>query len=71
LDTSALAAYIIYMTNNDYSNRKTNDRRSFLRQLGEELSLPAIQDRSLNIQAMRQHSTRTGVESILKKYDSS
>ena len=67
VDIAALAAYIIYMANNDMLNRRTSDRRLFLRSLGEELSLPAIEDRALNVQAMRHFSARSGVEGILKK----
>lgn len=59
LDIAALASYIIYIENNKMLQRKTSDRRVFLRQLGEELCYPEIQNRSLNIQAMRHFATRS------------
>lgn len=70
LDISALAAYIIYKENVDMRSHKKNDRRLFLRELGENLCLPSIQDRSRNTQAMRHFSTRSGVESILNSSNS-
>lgn len=46
IDIVALAAYLIYFMNNNLYvcvlHKKTNERRLFLRQLGEELCLPAI-----------------------------
>jgi len=68
LDIAALAAYTIY-TKNSNEQRKTNERRLFIWQLYEELCLPAIQDRILNIQAMRYFFTRSGVECILREVE--
>jgi len=66
LDVAALAAYLIYKANNEMI--KKNDARStFLRQLGEQLCLPIIQDRSQNMQIMRHFATRSGIECMLQK----
>ncbi|XP_033229623.1 uncharacterized protein LOC117181165 [Belonocnema kinseyi] len=65
LDVAALAACIIYYGNNNMLKKHTNQRRVFLRQLSEELCKPLIEDRSLNNQVMRHHSTKNAIEDIL------
>lgn len=67
LNIAALAAYIIYMANNDMLKKRSNARSIFLRQLGEELSMPMIQDRSQNVQIMRNFGPKTGIECMLHK----
>ena len=67
LDIAALAAYLIYMANNYMLKKRSNARSIFLRQLGEELCLPMIQDRSQNVQIMRHFPSRTCIECILQK----
>jgi len=67
VDIAALAAYLVYTANNYMIKKRSNARSIFLRQLGEELSLPMIQDRSQNIQVMRHFSSRTGIECMLQK----
>jgi len=37
-------------------------------ELGEELCLPIIQDRSQNMQIMRHFATRSGIECMLQKH---
>lgn len=61
---AALAAYIIYYKNNHMIQTKTDRRRVFLR---EELSLPIIEDRSLNQQVTRNLATKLAIESILHR----
>lgn len=65
LDVGALAAYIIYYENNKMINKKTNQRRIFLRQLSEELAKPFIEDRAGNPQVMRHFNTKLAIESIV------
>jgi len=65
LDVAALATYFIYKANNEMI--KNDARSTFLRQLGEELYLPIIQDRSQNMQIMRHFATRLGIECMLQK----
>ena len=67
VDVACLAAYLIYYENNKMIKKKTNQRRKFLRQLSEELSVPMIEDRSQNLQIMRHYSTKLAVESILNR----
>lgn len=67
LDIAALAAYIIYTENNVMLKKRLDARSRFLRQLGEELCLPSIQDRSQNPQTMRHFVTRTGIECMLQR----
>jgi len=55
VDIGALAAYVIY-----YENRRT-----FLRQLSEELTKPFIEDRAGNPQVMRHFNTKLAIESIV------
>ncbi|KAJ8934490.1 hypothetical protein NQ318_012465, partial [Aromia moschata] len=51
LDVGALASYIIYYENNKMIRKKTNQRRIFLRQLGEELAKPFIEESVIGPQA--------------------
>ncbi|CAL1687546.1 unnamed protein product [Lasius platythorax] len=67
IDITALAAYLIYFMNNDMLHKRTNERRSFLRQLGEELCLPAIEDRATNALYSRHINIKTAIECMLKK----
>nr|XP_022906882.1 uncharacterized protein LOC111418576 [Onthophagus taurus] len=65
LDVGALASYVIYYENNKMIQRKTNQRRTFLRQLSEELAKPFIEDRSKNAQIMRNYNTKIAIESVI------
>lgn len=67
IDIAALAAYTIYYENNDMLRKNTDQRRVFLRQLGEELCSPIIQDRSLNQQVIRNLSTKLAIGSMLNR----
>lgn len=42
LDTAALAAYVIYVENNQQLKNSTNRRRKFLQQLSEQLVLGEV-----------------------------
>lgn len=53
------------MRTKKWSKRKTNQRRSFLRQVSEELAKPYIEDRSVNEQIMRNYNTKIAIESII------
>lgn len=65
LDVGALASYIIYYENNKMIQKKTNQRRTFLRQLSEELAKPFIEGRSTNGQIMRNYNTKIAIESVI------
>nr|XP_014098913.1 uncharacterized protein LOC106623819 [Bactrocera oleae] len=65
LDTSSLAAYIIYYENNKITVKKTTERRQFMRKLSEELALPMIEHRRANPQVMRHFSTKIAIENVL------
>ncbi|CAK9811038.1 hypothetical protein ANTPLA_LOCUS6796 [Anthophora plagiata] len=65
IDIASLASYIIYKSNNSMLCKKTNDRRIFLRQLGEDLCIPNIQNRASNIQIMRHFATKLAIDSVL------
>lgn len=65
MDIGALAAYVIYYENNKMIDKKTNQRRIFLRQLSEELAKPFIEERAGNPQVMRHFNTKLAIESIV------
>ena len=65
LDVGALVSYIIYYENNKMIQKKTNQRRTFLRQLSEELAKPFIEDRYVNGQIMRNYNTKIAIESVI------
>lgn len=53
--------------NNNMFHKKTNKRRLFLRQLGEELCLPAIEDPSTNVLYSCHINIKTVIKCMLKK----
>lgn len=68
LDVAALAAYILYGENNHLNtttSRKQSIRRSFLLDLGRELVLPAITERSTNARICSIFTKRVAIESFL------
>ena len=65
MDIAALATYIVYYENNDMLIKKTDERRLFLRQLGEELARPIIENRASNNRVTRVLSTKTAIECII------
>lgn len=69
LDLAALSSYIIYVSNNSMLRKRSNDRRIFLRQLGEELCIPTIQKRAKNVQIVRHFGTKLAIDSILTTLD--
>ena len=65
LDVAALASYIIYYEANPMLKKKTCERRLFLRQLGEDLARPAIEERANNVTKI--YNIKTAIESIIGK----
>lgn len=68
LDIAALAAYILYAENNELNttaSKKRSIRRSFLLDLGRQLALPAIMERSTNSRICSNFKKRVAIEYIL------
>lgn len=65
IDLTALAAYIIYYENNPNIRCTNSKRKRFLRQLAKELSMPIIEERSVNQQVMRNFNTKIAVASFI------
>lgn len=68
LDIAALAGYILYTENNDLntkSSKKHSIRRSFLLDLGRQLALPSIIERSMNKRVCSYFKKRIAIEYIL------
>lgn len=65
LDVSALAAYIIYFTNNPHGEVKKSRRREFIQTLGENLCIPQIKIRAQNPLVVNKFPIRTAIECIL------
>ncbi|XP_067638776.1 piggyBac transposable element-derived protein 4-like isoform X1 [Eurosta solidaginis] len=65
IDLTALAAYIIYYENNPNIRCTNAKRKRFLRQLAKELSMPIIEERSVNQQVMRSFNTKIAVASFI------
>ena len=64
LDVSALAAFIIYVENNDYIHRK-DKRRQFLRSLSKQLVMPAIEQRAEIPRVLGSIQTRLAIKMSL------
>lgn len=67
VDVCALAAYIIYYTNNPVDQNRTCKRREFLTQLGKELAMPQIEIRAENLLISSKFGVRSGIECMLGK----
>lgn len=65
IDIAALAAYIIYSKNNPPTAKSTHSRRTFLQDLGKQLAMPVIEERSRNRKYLKHFSTRSGIEAML------
>lgn len=66
IDLTALAAYIIFYENNANIPPCGSRRKRFLRQLAKELSMPIIEERSVNLQVMRNFNTKIAVASFIR-----
>lgn len=65
IDLAGLAAYIIYKANNPTFGKKTDSRRTFLKNLGNELAMPAILTRSRTPTVYRNFKTKIAIEFII------
>lgn len=68
LDVAALAAYIIYAANNGLNTlnaKKHSARRTFLLDLGNQLAMPAVLQRSSNPNVCGNFKKRIALESVL------
>lgn len=64
---AAVAAFVIYKSNNPEFGKKTDARRTFLKTLGKQLAMPAVLTRSETPTIYRNDSTRVAIESVLGK----
>ncbi|KAL4123045.1 hypothetical protein QTP88_015277 [Uroleucon formosanum] len=64
IDIAALSAYIIYTEHNQRFN-STDRRRRFLKELANQLCMPAIEIRTSIPKVVRNHFTRSAMEMVL------
>lgn len=65
IDVAAVAAFLIYKTNNPAFGKKSDARRTFLKGLGKELAMASVLTRSQTPTIYRNFSTRVAMESVL------
>lgn len=65
IDVSGVAAFILYKSNNPQFGKKTDARRTFLKQLGIQLAMPMIIERSKTPTIYRNFSTKMAIEAML------
>lgn len=65
INVATLAAYLTYMEQNIFPKNRTNSRKSFLKDLGRHLSMPAIQTRSNSGHVMQCFNVKSGIECML------
>lgn len=65
LNVCALEAYVLYTEHNKEAAIRKDNRRKFLQELGKQLCMPNIQERSENPLIYRNFNTKNGIEAML------